>query len=52
MSEGEREGVGDLQWRQCEYSADGAQVLFATGDLVAQQLIEKKGKDHDLERTG
>jgi hypothetical protein len=28
------------------------QVLFATGDIVAQQLIEKKGKEHDLSRTG
>ncbi|ODN99424.1 protein SYM1 [Cryptococcus wingfieldii CBS 7118] len=27
-------------------------VLFATGDVIAQQLIEKKGKDHDLTRTG
>ncbi|ODN82858.1 protein SYM1, variant [Cryptococcus amylolentus CBS 6039] len=27
-------------------------VLFATGDVIAQQLIEKKGKDHDLARTG
>ncbi|WVQ86057.1 protein SYM1 [Cryptococcus sp. DSM 104549] len=26
-------------------------VLFATGDAVAQQLIEKKGKDHDFVRT-
>jgi protein Mpv17 len=28
-------------------------VLFATGDITAQQLVEKKGvKDHDLTRTG
>ncbi|KAK5992721.1 Protein SYM1 [Cladobotryum mycophilum] len=28
-------------------------VLFATGDLTAQQLVEKKGlKKHDLTRTG
>lgn len=27
------------------------QVLFATGDVIAQQLIEKKGADHDLPRT-
>ncbi|WVR08505.1 protein SYM1 [Kwoniella sp. DSM 27419] len=26
-------------------------VLFATGDLVAQQLIEKKGSKHDFART-
>nr|ODN96142.1 protein SYM1 [Cryptococcus depauperatus CBS 7855] len=26
-------------------------VLFATGDAVAQQFIEKKGKDHDFART-
>ncbi|KGB75383.2 protein SYM1 [Cryptococcus deuterogattii R265] len=26
-------------------------VLFATGDVIAQQLIEKKGADHDLPRT-
>lgn len=27
------------------------QVLFGTGDVIAQQLIEKKGADHDLPRT-
>ncbi|KAK1923013.1 protein SYM1 [Papiliotrema laurentii] len=27
-------------------------VLFATGDVIAQQAIEKKGKDHDYARTG
>ncbi|KAK4687713.1 hypothetical protein P7C73_g2404, partial [Tremellales sp. Uapishka_1] len=27
-------------------------VLFATGDCVAQQLIEKKGDKHDFARTG
>lgn len=28
-------------------------VLFATGDITAQQLVEKKGiKAHDLTRTG
>ena len=28
-------------------------VLFATGDTMAQQLVEKKGLDkHDLARTG
>jgi|SRR4051812_2532348 hypothetical protein len=28
-------------------------VLFATGDITAQQLVEKKGiKGHDLTRTG
>jgi protein Mpv17 len=28
-------------------------VLFATGDTMAQQLVEKKGfKNHDLSRTG
>ncbi|KAL7423907.1 Protein required for ethanol metabolism [Cryptotrichosporon argae] len=27
-------------------------VLFATGDVVAQQLVEKKGSQHDLVRTG
>lgn len=28
-------------------------VLFATGDLTAQQLVEKKGlKNHDVARTG
>lgn len=27
-------------------------VLFATGDLTAQQLVEKKGlKNHDVSRT-
>jgi hypothetical protein len=29
------------------------QVLFATGDTMAQQLVEKRGfKNHDLARTG
>lgn len=28
-------------------------ALFATGDIAAQQLVEKKGaKDHDFARTG
>jgi protein Mpv17 len=28
-------------------------VLFATGDAMAQQLVEKKGlKNHELVRTG
>jgi hypothetical protein len=28
-------------------------VLFATGDAIAQQAVERKGlKSHDLERTG
>jgi len=28
-------------------------VLFATGDIMAQQLVEKKGlKNHELARTG
>lgn len=28
-------------------------VLFATGDVTAQQLVDKRGiKDHDLKRTG
>jgi hypothetical protein len=28
-------------------------VLFATGDITAQQLVDKRGlKDHDLKRTG
>lgn len=28
-------------------------VLFATGDVLAQQLVEKKGvKDHEIARTG
>ncbi|ORY29640.1 protein SYM1 [Naematelia encephala] len=27
-------------------------ALFATGDVIAQQGIEKKGKDHDFARTG
>jgi protein Mpv17 len=28
-------------------------VLFATGDSMAQQLVEKKGlKNHELARTG
>ena len=28
-------------------------VLFATGDITAQQAVEKKGiKNHDLMRTG
>jgi protein Mpv17 len=28
-------------------------VLFATGDTMAQQLVEKKGlKNHDLMRSG
>jgi protein Mpv17 len=28
-------------------------VLFATGDTMAQQLVEKKGwKDHEMARTG
>jgi protein Mpv17 len=28
-------------------------VLFATGDAMAQQLVEKKGlKNHELARTG
>lgn len=28
-------------------------VLFATGDTMAQQLVEKKGlKNHELARTG
>lgn len=28
-------------------------VLFATGDTLAQQLVEKKGwKNHELTRTG
>jgi protein Mpv17 len=28
-------------------------VLFATGDITAQQLVEKKGVEkHDLVRTG
>ncbi|KAL7414850.1 hypothetical protein BDY24DRAFT_440309 [Mrakia frigida] len=27
-------------------------VLFATGDGIAQQLVEKKGADHDFVRTG
>lgn len=26
-------------------------VLFATGDVLAQQAIEKRGKDHDYVRT-
>jgi protein Mpv17 len=29
------------------------QVLFATGDVMAQQAVEKRGiKKHDLARTG
>ncbi|GFZ48201.1 Protein SYM1 [Saitozyma sp. JCM 24511] len=27
-------------------------VLFATGDVIAQQAIEKRGSNHDLARTG
>lgn len=28
-------------------------VLFATGDVLAQQLVEKKGiNDHEIARTG
>lgn len=28
-------------------------ILFATGDVLAQQLVEKKGiKDHEIARTG
>jgi len=28
-------------------------VLFATGDTMAQQLVEKRGlKNHDISRTG
>jgi protein Mpv17 len=28
-------------------------VLFATGDVTAQQLVDKRGiKNHDLKRTG
>lgn len=23
-------------------------LLFGTGDIIAQQIIEKKGKDHDV----
>ncbi|PWN40657.1 hypothetical protein IE81DRAFT_213736 [Ceraceosorus guamensis] len=34
--------------RQCA----SASVLFATGDTIAQQFVEKKGKNHDLIRTG
>ena len=31
---------------------DHAQVLFATGDCVAQQLVEKRGlQNHDIMRT-
>ncbi|PWN50916.1 protein SYM1 [Violaceomyces palustris] len=33
--------------RQCM----SAGVLFATGDIIAQQAIEKKGKKHDFVRT-
>ena len=34
-------------------SANGAKVLFATGDTMAQQLVEKNGwKKHDVARTG
>ncbi|KAI9633587.1 uncharacterized protein MKK02DRAFT_38245 [Dioszegia hungarica] len=29
-----------------------AAVLFATGDVIAQQLVEKRGSNHDLARTG
>ncbi|KXN90232.1 Protein SYM1 [Leucoagaricus sp. SymC.cos] len=28
-----------------------AAVLFGTGDVIAQQLVEKKGGQHDLHRT-
>ncbi|KAF8637263.1 hypothetical protein AX17_002943 [Amanita inopinata Kibby_2008] len=28
-----------------------AAVLFGTGDVIAQQLIEKRGSNHDLART-
>ncbi|KAJ8612173.1 hypothetical protein MRB53_037563 [Persea americana] len=35
------------------HSADLNQVLFATGDTLAQQAVEKKGFDkHDIARTG
>ena len=27
-------------------------LLFATGDITAQQLVDRKGTDHDLTRTG
>lgn len=27
-------------------------VLFATGDTIAQQLVEKRGRNHDYVRTG
>ncbi|UZJ52689.1 hypothetical protein CBS101457_002009 [Exobasidium rhododendri] len=33
--------------RQCATAG----FLFATGDCIAQQLIEKKGRNHDLIRT-
>ncbi|XP_063682210.1 protein Mpv17-like isoform X2 [Bolinopsis microptera] len=26
--------------------------VFCLGDILSQQLVEEKGKDHDLERTG
>jgi hypothetical protein len=27
-----------------------AAVLFGTGDVVAQQIVEKKGKEHDVRK--
>jgi len=27
-------------------------VMFAVGDVIAQQLVEKRGKEHDYKRTG
>jgi len=26
--------------------------MFAVGDVIAQQLVEKRGKEHDYKRTG
>jgi protein Mpv17 len=27
-------------------------LLFAAGDITAQQLVDKRGAEHDLTRTG
>ena len=27
-------------------------LLFATGDVAAQQLVDRRGLDHDFTRTG
>lgn len=42
-----------LQSRPILTQAISTAVLFATGDVIAQQAVEKKGlKDHSLPRTG